>query len=172
MVGRALIAGGDGASSLPAAIVFSLALVTVSLRSGWRPGRLRSVSVAAGVGGGLVLVVGPLLRGTVVGASGASGAGTRDLAAWTVVVSLVAVAEEVCFRGALWAVIKEEFGEYVALFATTIVFAVVHVPMYGWKAIPLDVGVGLGLGALRVWTGGVAAPATAHVLADLAGGLL
>jgi membrane protease YdiL (CAAX protease family) len=169
VVGRALIAGGDGASSLPAAIVFSLALVTVSLRSGWRPGRLRSVSVAAGVGGGLVLVVGPLLRGTVVDASGA---GTRDLAAWTLVVSLVAVAEEVCFRGALWAVIKEEFGEYLALFATTIVFAVVHVPMYGWKAIPLDVGVGLGLGALRVWTGGVAAAATAHVLADLAGGLL
>jgi hypothetical protein len=40
--------------------------------------------------------------------------------------------------------------------------------MYGWTAVPLDLAVGVWLGGLRLATGGVAAPATAHALADLA----
>jgi hypothetical protein len=42
----------------------------------------------------------------------------------------------------------------------------VHVPLYGWRALPLDLGAGLWLGGLRVLSGGVAAPAVAHALAD------
>ena len=44
-----------------------------------------------------------------------------------------------------------------------------HVPLYGWGSLPLDLAVGVFLGVLRALTGSLAAPAAAHVLADLAG---
>jgi hypothetical protein len=43
-----------------------------------------------------------------------------------------------------------------------------HVPLYGWHVVPLDLGVGLWLAGLRLATGGIAAPAIAHTIADLA----
>ena len=43
-----------------------------------------------------------------------------------------------------------------------------HVPLYGWHVVPLDLGVGLFLGGLRLLTGGAVAPAVAHTVADLA----
>jgi hypothetical protein len=43
-----------------------------------------------------------------------------------------------------------------------------HVPLYGWHVVPLDLGVGLWLAGLRLATGGIAAPAIAHAVADLA----
>jgi membrane protease YdiL (CAAX protease family) len=49
-----------------------------------------------------------------------------------------------------------------------VVFALMHVPLYGWHVVPLDLAVGLALGGLRVATRGVAAPAVAHAVADLA----
>jgi hypothetical protein len=42
-----------------------------------------------------------------------------------------------------------------------------HVPLYGWQVVPLDLGVGVWLAGLRLATGGVAAPALAHWIADL-----
>ena len=51
---------------------------------------------------------------------------------------------------------------------TSVVFALLHVPLYGWHVVPLDLGVGLWLAGLRLISGGVAAPAVAHVVADLA----
>jgi hypothetical protein len=43
-----------------------------------------------------------------------------------------------------------------------------HVPLYGWHVMPLDLAVGLVFGGLRLATHGVAAPAAAHAVADLA----
>ena len=51
---------------------------------------------------------------------------------------------------------------------TAVLFALMHVPLYGWHVVPLDLGVGLWLAGLRLATGGVAAPAIAHTVADLA----
>jgi len=50
---------------------------------------------------------------------------------------------------------------------TSVAFALMHVPLYGWHVVPLDLGVGIWLGGLRLLGRGVAAPALAHVLADL-----
>ena len=50
-----------------------------------------------------------------------------------------------------------------------IAFAALHVPLYGWHAVPLDFAVGLVLGATRLLAGTWTAPAIAHVGADLAG---
>ncbi len=44
-----------------------------------------------------------------------------------------------------------------------------HVPLYGWTALPLDLAVGLLLGGLRMAAGGWGAQAVAHPVADLAG---
>ena len=43
-----------------------------------------------------------------------------------------------------------------------------HVPFYGWHVVPLDLGVGVFLAGLRLASGSVAAPAIAHIVADLA----
>ena len=39
---------------------------------------------------------------------------------------------------------------------------------YGWHVVPLDLAVGVWLAGLRLLSGGVAAPAMAHGLADIA----
>jgi membrane protease YdiL (CAAX protease family) len=88
---------------------------------------------------------------------------------WAVIVTGVALGEELLLRGAVFAAIDEAVGVKTALVVTTVVFALAHVPLYGMHALPLDLAVGLWLGGLRVASGGVAAPATAHVVADLAG---
>jgi membrane protease YdiL (CAAX protease family) len=89
---------------------------------------------------------------------------------------LVAGAEELLLRGALFDRIVVAAGArgagrrgiVVAVVVTSTVFAVMHVPLYGWHVVPLDLGVGCCLAGLRIVTGGVAAPAAAHAVADLA----
>jgi hypothetical protein len=50
---------------------------------------------------------------------------------------------------------------------TTAAFGLMHVPLYGWSVLPLDLAAGLWLGGLRVASGGATAPAVAHTIADL-----
>ena len=80
---------------------------------------------------------------------------------WAAVTVLVATGEELLLRGALFDAV-DEAGGTVALLVTSVVFALLHVPLYGWHVVPLDLGVGLWLGGLRLATGGVAAPARAR----------
>ena len=94
------------------------------------------------------------------------------LALWTPVVAGVAVAEEVAMRGALFDALRSWRGDGGALLATTLLFAALHVPLYGIGSLPLDLAAGLLLGGLRIVSRGVLAPAVAHVVADLAGGWL
>ena len=56
----------------------------------------------------------------------------------------------------------------LAVAVTSLAFALIHVPLYGWHVVPLDFAVGVWLAGLRLASGGVAAPAIAHSLADLA----
>jgi membrane protease YdiL (CAAX protease family) len=94
------------------------------------------------------------------------------IAVWTPIVAAVAVAEEVALRGVLFDAVRLWGGDGWALVATTALFALMHIPLYGLGALPLDLAVGLMLGGLRIVSGGVLAPAVAHVIADLAGGWL
>jgi membrane protease YdiL (CAAX protease family) len=86
---------------------------------------------------------------------------------WTALVAFVAVAEELVFRGVLFDAVAKLGGVVVACAFCAVAFAVVHVPLYGWQALPLDIGVGVWLGGLRMLSGGVAAPAVAHTVADI-----
>jgi uncharacterized protein len=155
---------------MPAGLVFAVALLAVSIAAGWRLSRPRAMSVALGVAGGAALVAAWLLSR---GAAGLEFAPVNaGLAIWTPLVALIAVAEEVVFRGVLFDAVRDWGGDGAALVATTLVFALIHVPLYGIGSLPLDLAAGLLLGGLRVVSRGVLAPAIAHVVADLAGGWL
>lgn len=169
---RSVAGGRAAATSTTAAVVFVVAVLAIAIAAGWRVRRDRhwACAVAFGVGGGALLTVLWLTAGAHLPL--AAGRHLGALLVWTPVVASVAVAEEIAIRGALFGALEECAGGIVALLATSLVFGLAHVGLYGWAALPLDVGVGLLLGGLRLLTGGVTAPAVAHVLADLAGGWL
>jgi membrane protease YdiL (CAAX protease family) len=167
---RAEVGGADPASSLSGALVFIAALAALALAAGERPGRLRLRPLLLGGGAGLVLVAGSLAGRPVVAVH--PYAALPLAGAWTVLVTLVAVAEEALLRGALFRSVESWLGPVAALLLTSAAFALLHLPLYGPGAMPLDFAVGLWLGALRLLTGGWAAPAAAHAVADLAAGWL
>jgi hypothetical protein len=151
--------------------LFGAALLGLAAAGGWRVRRWRSAAdaaraVALGVAGGAVLaataLVGPHPSWAPILA------GSFPFWPWAAATVLVAAAEEALLRGALFDELLARHGVLVAVAATSLVFALLHVPVYGWSAVPLDLGVGLLLGGLRLVSGGVAAPAIAHALADLA----
>lgn len=164
---RLVLAGTQGAGSISAGLIFSVALLFVAATAGWRPGPLRIQPVVVGVIGAVVLVAAPLLlRGPLLPSNSLPPA---DFVAWGLAVSVVAAAEEILLRGVLFSLVESVAGPLAAVAVSSTAFALLHVPLYGWSALPLDLAVGLWLGGLRLVSGGVAAPATAHILADLAG---
>lgn len=162
---RRTVSGDAGAASLPGAVIFAATLAALATASGWRPRRPRALHLLAGCAAGGLLLAGPLLRGHPVQPLHAD---MWLLGVWMPTVAAVAVAEEVVLRGALFAAVAGLTSVQLAVPFTALMFAVIHVPLYGVGAVPLDLAVGLLLGALRVWSGGVAAPAVSHLVADLA----
>jgi len=147
-------------------LVFGLALIAVAFLAGVRPSIPRIGALAAGFAAGGVLVVVSLAARwpfppIVLGHA-------APFLPWVAVTTLVATGEELALRGALWRWVAAAGGDATALLVTSALFALIHAPVYGWSVVPLDFGVGLLFGGLRLWFGGSAAPAAAHVLADLA----
>jgi membrane protease YdiL (CAAX protease family) len=155
---------------MPAGLAFAAALLALAAGAGWRAGRPRAAPAFLGAAGGAVLVLAWLTAhpGMPIDLASMNAA----IAIWTPVVAVVAVAEEVVLRGVLFDAVRDWGGDGWALVATTVLFALIHLPLYGIGSLPLDLAVGLLLGGLRVVSGGVLAPAIAHVVADLAGGWL
>ncbi len=85
---------------------------------------------------------------------------------WMPLVALIATGEEVALRGWIQPLARESFGPTVAILVTAMLFAAIHAPIYGWIALPLDLGVGILFGCLREYTGSVAACAAAHFVID------
>jgi membrane protease YdiL (CAAX protease family) len=169
------------AGGLAVGLAFGMGLLALALAGGARIQRPRSLrsSIAGGMLGGALLIALALLGMAVAGrlswagmAAGPSVGPAAQVAAgfapWAAITVLVATAEELLLRGALFEATEHAWGAGVAVLATSLVFALIHVPLYGWHVVPLDLGVGLLLGGLRQVTGGVAAPAAAHAIADLA----
>jgi hypothetical protein len=166
---RVGVAGGAGVRSVAAGAVFAVLLfgvvVLADARLLRRPGPWRR---QAGIGalGAAVLCVVPLVVHLRSGAPPLPAAG---FAGWAVVVSAVAVGEEVLLRGALWEALEGWRGEWVALAVSTVAFGLLHVPLYGGSVLVLDLVVGLLLGGVRMVSAGWGGPAVAHTVADLAG---
>ena len=153
----------DVSASTGAGLAFALALYGLAALS--RP-RLNASPKALSIG----VVVGALLCAPAVLARIAFTDSHRpegSFLTWSLIVSVVAVAEEVFLRGALRDAITAWRGANTAVVVGAVLFAALHLPLYGWGSVPLDLGVGLILGYLRERTGSVAAPAGAHVTADL-----
>lgn len=87
---------------------------------------------------------------------------------WVVVVtaSVAAVAEEIFFRRLVYGWLAR-WGPLLAVAGSAVLFAAVHVPVYGPGVLPIDLAAGLVFGWQRWATGTWTAPAATHVLANL-----
>jgi membrane protease YdiL (CAAX protease family) len=166
---RLAVAGAGGVRSVGAGLVFAALLFSLAVLAGMRgtlaPGPVRA-QLTLGLAGAAVLCAVPL----AVHLRTPGGALPVDeLPLWAGVVTVVAVAEEVLLRGVLWNAAEQWRGPLPALVVTSAAFGLLHVPLYGGAALPLDLAVGLLFGGLRMTAGGWGAPAVAHTVADLAG---
>ena len=160
-------AGGSSPASSPGAAVLFVALLVPAVwlyRDLVPLGAGRRV-VLAGVAGGIVAVV-AAAAGRVVVIELATP--VAALTWWLPLVVAVAVTEELVLRGALFTALVRRHGHGAALAVTSLLFGLIHVTLYGWVAVPLDVAAGLGLGGLRLLSRSTVAPAVAHALADVA----
>ena len=80
--------------------------------------------------------------------------------------TLAAVAEEAWFRRLCFGLLAPA-GPGVAVAGSTLLFALVHVSIYGFWILPLDLAAGALLGWQRAVTGSWAAPAVTHVIANV-----
>ncbi len=159
---RVLIGGPGVAQSPVAGLVFGGCLLALALLVGARL-RWSLPAVAWGLGAAALLCLPVVLtRGDQPLYDG------NGFARWALVVTVVAVAEELFLRGALYDAVAGRAGENAAIAVGAVAFALLHVPLYGWQVLALDLVVGLIFGELRRRTGTAAAPAVAHVGADLA----
>ena len=79
---------------------------------------------------------------------------------------LAAVAEEALFRRAAYGWL-ERFGPAVAVVGSALLFAAVHLPLYGAAALPVDLGAGL-LFSWQRWAAGTwTVPAGTHAAANV-----
>lgn len=173
------------ASSLPTLLLVVVASILLVARL-WLPalgrsGRLvglAAILLAILVASLLVPVAAdrPRLHPAITLASGLAAVGVafalgRPVAAPYVMVALplsllAAVAEEALFRRAAYGAL-ERYGALVAIGATAIAFALVHVPLYGVAAFPVDLGAGLLLSWQRWASGTWTVPAATHAAANL-----
>jgi hypothetical protein len=80
--------------------------------------------------------------------------------------ALAAVAEEAWFRRVCFGLLAPA-GPVVAIAGSTVLFAAVHVAIYGFWVVPVDLAAGALLGWQRAVTGSWAVPAATHVIANL-----
>jgi membrane protease YdiL (CAAX protease family) len=148
---------------LPSTLMFGGCLMAIAWANGvvsapearWGRGR----ALIAGVLVGAVLLA-PLAAGPL------SARGLNGFWTWAALAALIATLEEIAIRGALFKAWSDEAGPVAAIVAGAVVFALIHLPRYGWGAMPLDAAVGLALGGLRALTGRVLPCAVAHTIAD------
>ena len=165
---RVAVSGSHVAASLFGAVIFSAVLLSAALLWHISPALPKVRSLGIGALGAAVLVVLPHIHSAMPLRIAAP---TPTLLAWSLIVTLVACSEEFALRGMLFNAVTSARGPVAAVVVTSVIFAFMHVPLYGWQALPLDLAVGALLGVLRYY-GGVTASATAHTLADLAAGWL
>lgn len=175
IVGARWLATTRGLDGLAVGAAFGVGLVALWLfvnRGGptGRGGRTVWVGAAAGVSIGLGLVALTVIGAFLGGAPLVTGL-SRPAAAflpWALITIVVAAGEEGILRGALFDRLRAAGGVLPAVLVTTVVFAIMHVPLYGWHVVPLDLAVGLCLAGLRLATRTIIAPVAAHAVADLA----
>ena len=80
--------------------------------------------------------------------------------------TLAAVAEEAFFRRLVYGALLAS-GPAVAVGGSAVLFAAVHITVYGWWVLPLDLAAGMLFGWQRRATGSWGVPAVTHAVANL-----
>jgi membrane protease YdiL (CAAX protease family) len=139
------------AATMAAILVGSLLVPAVPGRASLRPA--------------VVLVIGLAAIAVALAAGGRPVA--SPVAAWSLPLALLAaVAEEALFRRAAYAALRRH-GAVVAVGVTAVAFALIHVPLYGWAVLPVDLGAGLLLSWQRWASGTWTVPAATHAAANV-----
>ncbi len=135
------------------------AILIASLAVPLRPARPKHLNRGLVLGAGLAaLGLGTLAAGTPV---------PVPWGAWALPIALLAaVAEEALFRRVAYGGL-ERWGTTAAVIGSALLFALVHVPLYGTAALPLDLGAGLLLSWQRWASGTWTVPAATHAAANL-----
>lgn len=79
-----------------------------------------------------------------------------------------ATLEELVFRGILFDALESQWGVWVTLIATALLFGLGHLRGYpsGVVGACLAAAFGFAMGLLRLWSGGLVLPIVAHMVAD------
>src|ERR1700676_4345209 len=125
---RLVIGGPERATSMPAGCAFALALFLLASGAGWRPGRpgLRAALLGTAGGAAVVALWMTAHPGIAIDLAPLNAA----IALWTPIVAVIAIAEEVALRGALFNALRGWRGDGLALVVTTALFGLMHVPLY------------------------------------------
>jgi len=171
-------------AAAPFVVVLGCVLLLARLRvlavpGGARPLLLTAILGSVAVAGVLVpvpsdrarlprwIVLGIGLAGVVAAALAAGRPVAFPSTAWAIPLALLAaVAEEALLRRVLYARLQPA-GTTVAIGVTAVLFALLHVPLYGWAAFPVDLGAGLLLSWQRWASGTWTVPAGTHAAANL-----
>jgi membrane protease YdiL (CAAX protease family) len=151
----------------PVALLVVLFVLLLVAGAAWR---LPAITAAGGVRGAplpswLVLTVG--VGAFVVGRLLSGGIPPAQWALRAVALAtLAAVAEEAFYRRLAYG-LAASAGPVVAVGVSAFAFALVHVTIWGWGVLPLDLAAGLLLGWQRWASGGWSVPAATHVAANL-----
>jgi membrane protease YdiL (CAAX protease family) len=114
------------------------------------------------MGVGAVAVLAAAVAGSLPGPALPIPGGVRVLA----LVVGAAVAEEAFFRRLLYGRLLR-WGAPVAVIGSAVAFGIMHVPLHGVAALPVDLGAGALLSWQRWASGSWAAPAATHALANV-----
>lgn len=157
---------------------FALVICVPRLRRsvGWlRAGRLSSASVAVTIAVMALTVLALVLFHATAqpDVRGYRAAIPFDALGGVVVAGVVftivnATLEELVFRGVLFDALQSQWGMWVTLAATALLFGLGHLRGYpsGVVGACLAALFGFAMGVLRLWTGGLALPIVAHMAAD------
>lgn len=159
LAARPLLAG-DGHPTGTLVAMFAALLITGAVwplgHAGPAAGRRRVVTV---LGAGMVAFA----LGRVLGGGHSPAPFTVHIVALN---SLAAVAEEAFFRRLAYGLLIPG-GPAFAIGGSALLFALVHVTLYGWWVLPIDLAAGVLLGWQRAASGRWWVPAVTHVVANV-----
>ncbi len=163
---RVVLERSPATAGFVAGATFGGLLIAGCVVAGGRLGRPALMGLFLGLVGATMLIVLPRLLHP--DAPSLVGMRPEPYLLWVAITFAVAVSEEWLIRGVLFDALELRSGTVIAVALTSVVFALMHVPLYGWNVVPIDLAAGVWLAGLRLTSGGITAPAIAHVIADLA----
>ena len=152
-----LITGG------PPVVVLATVFLTLLVVGGAWPGAGAQAEVSRDVPSTLLLGLGAFVVARVLGGGHAPHAPVARL---LLLNSCAAIAEEAFFRRFVYRLL-EPANAAVAVLGSAMLFAIVHVTVYGLWVLPIDLAAGLILSWQRWASGTWRVPAVTHVLANV-----